>query len=140
MKYFHPDLMDKGLQELKTVAQAGNLRLVLLSQGSSVVSECRTLYDGGAGKYRLSNEVTVNNADITLQNRTGGGREAAIIAKSGTAAATIGGTPDLHVALLDVTAGQERVLFVTDETSNQPITSGNPINFPAFAPGFSNPV
>jgi hypothetical protein len=49
--------------------------------------------------------------------------------KSATATASALGTPDLQIAFTD---GVSKVLWVTDETSNQPITSGNTVNFPSL--------
>jgi len=43
---------------------------------------------------------------------------------------------DLHYALYDGT----RLLYVSDETSNQALTLNNPINFPSFKFGFNDPV
>jgi hypothetical protein len=48
--------------------------------------------------------------------------------KSANASATSGASPDLHIAFLDTV--NSKVLWVTDETSNQVITSGNPVDFP----------
>jgi hypothetical protein len=48
-------------------------------------------------------------------------------AKSGTATAGSGAAPDLHIAFTD---NASRVLWVTDETSDQVITSGNMVAFP----------
>ncbi len=39
---------------------------------------------------------------------------------------------DLHIAFTDGTTTATNVIWVTDETSNQPITSGNTINFPTI--------
>ena len=47
--------------------------------------------------------------------------------KTAVATVTIGGTPDLHIAFTD---GAANVIWVTDETTNQPITLGNTLTFP----------
>lgn len=72
--------------------------------------------------------VTMAPADFTI-TASGNNRVLTTASKSATATATIGGTPDLQIAFTD---GVGVVLWVTDETSNQPITSGNTVNFPAF--------
>lgn len=54
-----------------------------------------------------------------------------IVSATGSATAsgsTTGASPDLHFAVTSTGA----VIWVTDETSNQPITSGNTVNFPAL--------
>lgn len=43
---------------------------------------------------------------------------------------------DLHYALYDST----RLLYVSDETSNQSLTNANPINFPSFKFGMNDPI
>jgi hypothetical protein len=48
--------------------------------------------------------------------------------KSSTATATITTGIDLHIAFVDTAAS--KVLWVTDETSNQAIYSGNTVNWP----------
>lgn len=57
-----------------------------------------------------------------------------IVTSTGSATATsstTGASPNLHLAIT-TTTGTAAVLWVTDETSNQPITSGNTVNFPAL--------
>jgi hypothetical protein len=78
-------------------------------------------------------EVTMTSADYTLA--TSGSNRTLTVASGKTSAASAGasGTPDLHVAFTD---GASRVLWVTDETSNQAIVSGNTINF--FAPVYTS--
>jgi hypothetical protein len=50
--------------------------------------------------------------------------------KSATASANSGATPNLHIAFVDTV--NSKVLWVTDETSDQVVTSGNTVNFPAL--------
>lgn len=135
-KLFHDDIFDDGLNTIVTAATAVDLNLVLCSQAPASLAEASTLYDGTAGKYRLSNAVSVGSGDVSLADKSGGGREITVASKSGTAAATIAGGSNLHYALYDST----RLLYVSDETSDQAITSGNPITFPSFKFGFSDPV
>lgn len=72
-------------------------------------------------------DVTMVAGDYTLGN-SGSNRTLTVASgKSASATATAGGTPDLHIAFTD---GSATVIWVTDETSNQPITSGNTITFP----------
>ena len=72
-------------------------------------------------------EVAMVSGDYTLANSGHNRTSTTAAGKSTSATATVGGTPDLHIAFTDGTAN---VIWVTDETSNQPITSGNTINFP----------
>lgn len=139
-KYLHPDVYDKGLDGLLAVAQAGNLRIVVLSAFTNVYAEASALYTGSGAAKRLSDLGVVGVADLTKQNRAGGGREVLVAPKTVLAAATISGNPDLHWALLDVGVGSQRVLTVFEETSDRPITAGDPLNIPARAVGFGPPA
>lgn len=47
------------------------------------------------------------------------------------------GSPNLHIALVD--SGSTKTVAVTNETSNQPITQGNPITYPSFFLQVSQP-
>lgn len=86
---------------------------------------------------------------ITIISGTGAG-QVGVIASNTATVVTIGTAwavaPDgtsvyrisdnLHIAFTD---GSAKVLYVTDETSNQPITSGNPVNFPSLAYASNQP-
>ncbi len=135
-KSFHDDLFDNGLSEISAAATAGTLRMALCSQQPLTLADASTLYDGTANKYRLSDEVTVAAVDVTLADKSGGGREITVAAKTGSVQVTRPAGDDLHYCLYADT----RLLYVSDETSDQALTSGNPINFPSFKFGFNDPV
>lgn len=132
-KSLHTDIYDKGLSEFVNVATAGNLRLIICAGTPASVTEARTLYDGSAGKARLSNEITVNAADITLSGTTT--RTATFAAKSGTFAATKA-AGDLSYVLVDINATTPRLLYVGKETTDQAVTNGNTSNLPSFTISF----
>jgi hypothetical protein len=71
--------------------------------------------------------VAMTSADF-VKSSVSTSRRLTTATKTGTASANSGATPNLHVAFHDGT----NVLWVTDETSDQVITSGNDVNFPAF--------
>lgn len=131
-KFLHTDIYDKGLNEFSAVATAGNLRLIICAGTPANVTEARTLYDGSAGKARLSNEITVNAADITLSGTTT--RTATFAAKSGTFAATKA-AGDLSYVLVDINT-TPRLLYVGEETTDQAVTNGNAFNLPSFTISF----
>lgn len=115
-KWAHSDVLDNGINAIKT----GALRMILVSTYAAGDSYATIQ----ANKLA---EATVANADFALGS-SGSNRTLTIAAgKSATASATAAGTPDLHIAF---TNNVDKVLWVTDETSNQPITSGNTVNFP----------
>lgn len=77
----------------------------------------------GAGDFTTSTDAP---------GGSGSDREMDFSGASGTATATstLHDTGEgLHIAL---TNGTNTIYAVTDETSNQPIVSGNPVTFPAF--------
>ena len=73
---------------------------------------------------------TVPTSDYTLSGADNADRVLATAVKSGTASGSSTGSDDLHIAFVDTV--NSKVLWVTDETSNQPITSGNTVNFPSL--------
>ena len=82
-------------------------------------------------------DITMTGTDYTLSS-SGNNRVLTVTAgKSGAATVTTGASPDLHIAFTDGTAN---VIWVTDETSNQPITSGNTVTFPAITYTANQPV
>ncbi len=82
--------------------------------------------------------ITMAPADFTLGNQGTLGREVIVAAKSGTASASSGAAPDLHVALTFSTGTE--VIVVTDETTDQEITNGNPINVPQWRAKMNQPT
>lgn len=115
-KWVRSGVLDNGLNDIKTNAT----RMMLISAYSAADS-----YATVTGN-KLA-EVTMASGDYTLSSSGNNRLLTTASGKSATATATAGGTPDLHIAFTDGTAN---VIWVTDETTNQPITSGNTINFP----------
>lgn len=83
-KQFNNDLFDKGLEQVGVEANWGGgiLRMVLCAGEPTMQSEAATLFPAGK---RVSEEIVLLQADVTLGNLAGGGREITIAAKSGTA-------------------------------------------------------
>jgi hypothetical protein len=125
-KYAHADVLDGGLNAIKNNA----LRMLLLKAYSAADS-----YAIVTGNAICS--VTMTTTDFTLSNGSGGARVLTVGAKSGTASANSGATPNLHIAFTDNVG---KVLWVTDETSDQVVTSGNAINFPTLTYTSGQPV
>lgn len=117
-KYAHPDVLDGGLSHIKA-----NAAKMLLISAYAVADSYATVIGNKLAEVAMAPEdfaitSTGNNRVLT----TAAGKTAA-------ATATAGGSPDLHIAF---TNGVDKVLWVTDETSNQPITAGNVVNFPSL--------
>ena len=112
--YAHPDTLDGGLLFIKNNAT----RMILISAYTNVyVTALSTAL------------ATVVIAPTDLIITTSGANRLLTVAsgKTATASATAG-AGDLHIAFTD---NVSKVLWVIDETTNQPITLGNTVNFPA---------
>lgn len=116
-KWVRSGVLDNGLNDIKTNATA----MVLLKAYTAGDS-----YATVAGNIIAT--VVMANSDYTLSS-SGANRVLTVTGgKSATASADSGASPNLHVAFTD---GSANVIWVTDETSDQVITSGNTINFPS---------
>lgn len=116
-KWVHADVLDGGLNAIKNVAT----RMFLLSAYTAGDSYATVLANA------LNAGVVMASGDFTLAS-SGSNRTLTSATKSQNASAS-SAAPNLHLAFTDGTA---KVLWVTDETSDQAITSGNPISFPAL--------
>ncbi len=117
-KYAHADVLDGGLNAIKN----GATRMHLL--------KAYTFADSYATvTSNIIASVIMASGDYALSGADGAARVLTVVAKSGTASANSGATPDLHIAFTD---NVSKVLMVTDETSNQEVTSGNTVNFPSL--------
>lgn len=115
-KYAHADVLDGGLNAIRNNATQ-MLLLKAYAPGDS--------YATVSGNTICA--VAMSTADYTLSGAEGAGRVLTVAAKSGTASVSSGPSPDLHIAFTD---GSAKVLLVTDETSDQVVTSGNTVGFP----------
>ena len=115
-KFVHSDVLDGGLNAIKN----GATHMLLIK--AYVAGDSYATVVGNA----LA-DVTMVSGDYTLSS-SGNNRVLTTAAgKSATASANSGAAPNLHIAFTD---GSAKVLWVTDETSDQVITSGNTVNFP----------
>ena len=118
--WFDTTLLDALLNEITSNVGTGK---ILLING----------YTPG-DSYGAVTGAAIGDADITGSDFTGPAsagldRVLTFSGKTGTATATVGAGQPLHIAITD---GSGIVLVVTDETSDQAISSGNSINFPQF--------
>lgn len=125
-KYVHADVLDGGLNAIKN----GAIRMLLLKAYSAADS-----YATVTGNAICT--VTMASGDYTLSGADNAPRVCTTATKSGTASANSGATPNLHIAFTD---NSSKVLWVTDETSDQVVTSGNTVNFPALTYTSSQPT
>ena len=123
-KWVHSDVLDGGLNAVKTAAT----KMLLISTYSAADSYATVVANALA-------EATMASGDFTLSS-SGSDRLLTTATKSATATVS-SATPNLHIAFTD---GSSTVLWVTDETSDQAIVSGNTINFPAITYTSAQPV
>jgi hypothetical protein len=119
-KFAHADVLDGGIAYIK----ANATRMLLIKNYAFGDS-----YATVAANTIAS--VTMTSADYTLSS-SGNSRVCTSAAKTGgsapTASASSVAGDNLHVAFTD---GSAKVLIVLDETTDQVITSGNPVDMPA---------
>ncbi len=116
-KWVRSGVLDNGLNDIKT-----NATKMLLIKAYSAADSYATVVGNKVA------EATMTSTDYTVAS-SGSNRTLTVASgKTGSATANSGATPDLHIAFTD---GSANVIWVTDETSDQVVTSGNTVNFPA---------
>lgn len=125
-KWVHTDVLDNGLNKIKTDCTA-----LLLIKAYSAGDSYATV-DGNkiATQARSSSDLTLSGSS----NRT----LTSAAANGVSVSANSGASPNLHFAFVDVT--NTKVLWVTDETTDQVMTSGNTANFPALTYTMNQPT
>lgn len=124
-KFFHPDLLDFGLDRVRAKIAASNTVKLHYLKAYTAGDSYSTVSGNSLGSVALA------ELDLTLGDQGTNGRQVAVAAKNVTATADSGATPDTHGAILDET--ESKVLVVTDETINQQIYTGNIIALPTWA-------
>lgn len=126
-KFASPNFLDGGLSYLK----ANGSKMLLLKAYSAGDN-----YATVAGNAIASANMAAG--DYTIAGAAGAARTLTTAAgKSANATANSGASPDLHIA---ITNGADEVIYVTDETSNQVVTSGNTVNFPQLTYSSNQPT
>ena len=126
-KWANADVLDNGPNYIKTNCN----KLALISS-----------YTAGAS-YATVNaailaEVTMATGDFTL-GASGSDRTLTTAAgKQDASANASGGSASNHLAFVDTI--NSKVLWVTEETSGQAVTSGNPVTFPSLVYTAKQPV
>lgn len=114
-KQVHQDVLDGGLNAIKN----GAAKLLLIS-AFTVGDSYATVVSKKVA------EVSVSAADFALAS-AGNSRTLTFAGKVGVAGANSAAGNDLHFAFTD---GAGKVLWVTDETTDQAVTAGNNVNYP----------
>lgn len=128
-KWVHSDVLDGGLSAIKNSAN----KMVLLKAYAAGDS-----YATVNGTNNIA-EVAMASGDYTLGNGAASARTLTTASgKSATASAGSGASPNMHIAWVDT--ANSKVLWVTDETSDQVVTAGNTVNFPSVVYTASQPT
>lgn len=117
-RYAHADVLDNGPAYIKA-----NCNKVVLINAYSAVYATVT----GANKVA---EAALVTGDFALSGADGAARvlTATLTGKSGgNALLAVADGTNMHIAFVDTV--NSKVLYVTEESSDQAITSGNPVQF-----------
>jgi len=115
-KYAHPDVLDNGPKYIKDNCN----KVILITAYSSVYATVN-----GANKIA---EAALVTGDFAIAGADGAARvlTATLTGKSmGNALQGLADGTGMHLAFVDT--ANSKVLYVTDESSDQPITNGNPV-------------
>lgn len=124
-KFAHSDVLDQGPNFIKSNCT----KLALL--------DAYTFGDSYATVVgNILAEVTMTSGDFVLSSSTNDRIMTTASGKTDTSANATG--PASHLAFLDV--ANSKVLWVTEETTGQAITEGNPVNFPSLVYTAKQPV
>lgn len=127
-KWVHADVLDGGLNQIKNNCD----KLILTSTYAAGDSYATVVANTLA-------ETAMSSTDFTLG--TGASSARTLTSASGkqdAAANASGGGAPMHLCFVDTV--NSKVLWVTDETSDQTITAGNPVTFPSLVYTASQPV
>ena len=116
-KYAHPDVLDQGINYIKT-----NCNKMAVIDAYTFGNSYSTVNGD------ILAEVSMTSTDFTL-GTSGNNRTLTTAAGKSDASANATGTAS-HIAFVDTV--NSKVLWVTEETSGQTITIGNAVNFPSL--------
>jgi hypothetical protein len=124
-KYAHPDVLDQGPNFIK------------VNCNKMAVIDAYTFGDSYATvNGNILAEASMTSTDFTLASSGNDRTLTTAAGKSDTSANATGAAS--HIAFVDTV--NSKVLWVTEETSGQTITAGNPVNFPSLVYTAKQPV
>jgi hypothetical protein len=116
-KYAHPDVLDQGINYIKT-----NCNKIAVISAYTFGDPYSTV------NGNILAEATMTSTDFTLATSGNDRTLTSATGKSDSSANATGAAS--HIAFVDTS--NSKVLWVTEETSGQTITSGNAVNFPSL--------
>lgn len=127
-KWAHADVLDGGLNYIKN-----NCNKIVLAGTYAAGDSYATVVGNTLA------EAAMSAPDFVLGNGAAGARALTSAAGVQDAAANAtGGGAAMHICFVDTI--NSKVLWVTDETSDQTITAGNPVTFPSLVYTSSQPA
>lgn len=132
-KWANASLLDGGSDLIRTLAgTAARVKQHLIKAYTAGDSYTVAVTVNGLGS------VDMVAGDFVQSGAAGATRTTTIGAKSITLTASSGAAPNLHIALVDSVS--LAVLLVTDETSDQVVTSGGSFSVPAWTYTVAQPT
>ena len=132
-KWANASILDGGSDVLRTLAGTASRVKMHVIKAYAAGDSYATVTGNSCGS------VDMAAGDYVQSGAAGAVRTTTIAAKNGVSVtANSGATPDLHIAHVDSTGSA--VLYVTDETSNQVLTSGNTMNNPSHTYAVGQPT
>jgi len=125
-KWANTTVLDGGLTYLKTNCTSMRLLSTYTAGDSAATCVANTLAN-----------VAMTSTDFTIAGASGVARTCTSASGKSSNATASGGGANMHIAFM---IGTTEVIFVTDETSDQTIVSGNPINFPVIVVTSDQPI
>lgn len=124
-KWASASILDGGSDLLRSLAgTAGRIKMHVIKAYAAGDSYATVVTTNSCGS------VDMVAGDFVQSGGAGVARTTTVGAKAITLGANSGASPNLHIALVDSVSSA--VLLVTDETSDQVLTSGNTFNVPAW--------
>lgn len=118
-KFAHQKVLDFGIDYIKQ-----NCNKIALISAYAVADSYATV------NAAILAEATMTTTDFTIASSGNNRTITSAAGKSDAAANASGGSATNHIAFLNTTGSE--VLWVTNETSGQAVTVGNPVNFPSL--------
>lgn len=132
-KWANALILDGGTDLIRTRAgTASRIKMHVIKAYSAGDSYATVVTTNSCGS------VDMAAADFVQSGAAGAARTTTVGAKSITLGAGSGAAPNLHIAIVDSVSSE--VLLVTDETSDQVLTSGNTFNVPAWTYAVGQPT
>jgi hypothetical protein len=117
-KWVTSGVLDNGLNHIRN----NSTRMLLIKAYAAGDSYATVVGNQLAEATMVSGDFTLSSSGLNRVVTTASGKTATVTANSGA-------SPNLHIAFTD---GSANVIWVTDETTDQVITSGNVVNFPSL--------